>query len=178
MPKNKQYQFLKLYNPIKMDLEKFVLSLTLNRNDSKDIIGDTLLHTFTNFEKIKKKSSLKSYLFTTAYRLFTSQREKFRRNEYKEPIEFTELAGSTLSSDKKYDINILYVALEKIPELQKEAIILAEILGFKHKEIAEIQGTSLSNVKSRVYRAKKELENILKNDISIYKNDGTNVETK
>lgn len=175
MSENKQNQFLKLYNPIKKELEKFVLSLTLNRNDAKDLVGDTILYTFKSFEKIKKKDSLKSYLFTTAYRLYISQKEKYKRSEYKNPVEFAKLAGSTLCSDKKHDINLLYKALEMIPEKHKDAIVLAEIFGFKHKEIADMQNTSISNVKSRVHRAKIELEKLLKNDILIYKDDKIDV---
>jgi RNA polymerase sigma-70 factor (ECF subfamily) len=51
--------------------------------------------------------------------------------------------------------------LGKLPDKQKEAIILFEISGFKIAEIAEMQGATESAVKSQLKRGREKLTNIL-----------------
>jgi RNA polymerase sigma-70 factor (ECF subfamily) len=58
-------------------------------------------------------------------------------------------------------VRLLYEALQKLPEEQREAIILFEISGFSLKEVQQIQGAGLSAVKSRIVRGKKKLARLL-----------------
>ena len=59
------------------------------------------------------------------------------------------------------DVTILYEALDKLPAPQKEAIIMAEIMGYSHKEIQKVQGGTVTGVKVRIFRAKRQLAKIL-----------------
>jgi RNA polymerase sigma-70 factor (ECF subfamily) len=49
----------------------------------------------------------------------------------------------------------------KLPAKYREAIVLAEIVGMKLEEVAEIQEASLTAVKSRVSRGKRKLAKLL-----------------
>ena len=60
----------------------------------------------------------------------------------------------------------LYAALDKLPAAQKEAVILFEISGFSIKEIAEIQGSTESGVKSRLKRGREALAKLMNDHIS------------
>ena len=52
-------------------------------------------------------------------------------------------------------------ALEKLPEEQREAIILVGASGFSYEEAADICGCALGTIKSRVNRARQKLQEIL-----------------
>ncbi len=55
----------------------------------------------------------------------------------------------------------MYEALSKLPEHQKESIILYEIIGFSVKEIAELHETGESAVKQRLARGRQKLIELL-----------------
>jgi RNA polymerase sigma-70 factor (ECF subfamily) len=52
-------------------------------------------------------------------------------------------------------------ALEKLPDEQREAIILVGASGFSYEEAAEICGCALGTIKSRVNRARQRLQELL-----------------
>lgn len=61
----------------------------------------------------------------------------------------------------KPDVEILYKALDKLPEKMKTTVIMYEISGLSLEEIREIQGGTLSGVKSRLVRGRTMLKEIL-----------------
>ena len=55
----------------------------------------------------------------------------------------------------------LYQALSRLPLAVREAIVLYEIEGFSQEEICNIQGGTLSGVKSRINRGRESLKKII-----------------
>ncbi len=51
--------------------------------------------------------------------------------------------------------------IQRLPETYREAVILSEIKGLTQKEVAQMQGTSLSGAKSRVQRGRALLKEML-----------------
>jgi RNA polymerase sigma-70 factor, ECF subfamily len=51
--------------------------------------------------------------------------------------------------------------IQLLPENYREAVILSELKGLTQKEVARLQGTSLSGAKSRVQRGRSLLKNML-----------------
>jgi RNA polymerase sigma-70 factor, ECF subfamily len=51
--------------------------------------------------------------------------------------------------------------IQQLPEHYREAVILSELQGLTQKEVAKVQGTSLSGAKSRVQRGRALLKNML-----------------
>jgi RNA polymerase sigma-70 factor (ECF subfamily) len=76
-------------------------------------------------------------------------------------IEANQMPDSTQNADRNIDIELLYKALGQLPAKQKEALVLFEISGFSLKEIQEMQGGSLSAVKSRITRGREKLSLML-----------------
>ena len=71
------------------------------------------------------------------------------------------MSSNHIQPDDALDIKMLYSALDKLKPEFREAIILKDIMGLDRKEIAEIQSTSVANVKIRLYRGKNALEKLL-----------------
>ena len=63
-------------------------------------------------------------------------------------------------------INLTQKALDKLPEKLKEAVILKEYSDLNYKEIGKVLGISEGNVKVRIFRARKLLEEILRKDMA------------
>ena len=166
--KEKHIEFLKLLDPVHNNLARFARAISSNREEAKDLVSESILKAYENFDKLIDKTAFKSWIFTIASR--THKRKKRRGKlfgEYNEDEVLT-IHSNEPSPDTILDIRLLYDSLAKLPSKQKEAIVLFEISGLSLKEIRDIQGGTISGVKTRLDRARKKLKKML--DIDTEKN--------
>lgn len=165
--KQKQEEFLRLYQPCRASLVRFARAMAGNREDALDLVQETTLRAFDSYDKLKNPQAIKSYLFTIASRIY--KRAKWRGRHFAEAPEGDEENGSFFDNvrspesapDLNHDIEALRAAMMQLPEKQREAVTLFEIIGLTMEEIRQVQGGSLPGVKSRVLRARKKLAKIL-----------------
>ena len=156
----KQERFMNLLRPFHKRLERFALTMTRNREDAKDVVGETVLLAYEHLEQLRNDDAFLGFLFTIASRV--SQRRTFRRREETATAEQVEaLFDNFTQPDVALDVQFLYEALDKLPLEQREAVIMAEITGLSHKEIQKVQGGTISGVKVRIFRAKRRLAQLL-----------------
>ena len=157
----KQNEFINLLELSRVHLSRFVRAMTLSREEAQDIVSETILLAFQSFDKIKNKDSFKSYLFTIASRLV--KRKVWRNRIFgiwnDETVE--NMPSKETSPDLNYDVEQLYAALKKLPPKQEEALVLFEISGFSIAEIQEIQGGTISGIKTRLKRGREKLAHLL-----------------
>lgn len=146
------------------NLSRFARAMTRNTDYAKDIIGETVLRAYENFDKIKNKDAFKSYLFSVASRLYKRKIWRSRLFGIFVPEKAEQIPSNDAQPDVSADVNALYAALGKLPEKQRVAVVLFEISGFSLEEIRQMQGGSLSGVKSRIKRGREKLAEILKAD--------------
>ncbi len=148
---------MEMYTPCHQAFQGYCRGLTSNREDARDLAGEAVLIVFENLEKLRKKDSFKAYLFGVARRLRLHQyrREKFR-GTYDEKV--AELLPAHQSPpDIDHDVEVLYSLLGKLPPKQRECVVLFELSGFSLEEIRQLQGGTLSGVKSRLTRGREQL---------------------
>lgn len=160
-------RFLSLITPLMPNLERFVRA-SLGKNRSyvadideiiKDTIQETVVITFEKFSTIRHEKALLSFMFTVASRLIQKlYRHRFRYAELTPSGEEEEWIVSAEESCNANDVERLYEQLDTLPFLQREAIILFEIMGYSLKEILEIQGGTMIALKVRLSRGRKQLE--------------------
>ncbi len=162
----KQQAFLALLTPVLPSLSRFASAMCRNHNGrdperAKDLVSETILKAFESFDRVREHQAFQSYLFTIAVRLQRDERSK--RNRWmpfsKDHYEIS--TDSENAPDANADIDTLYAALATLPKEQREAIVMSEIVGLKLQEVAEIQHSSLSAVKSRVSRGRMKLAELL-----------------
>ncbi len=156
---SKQDRFMSLYKPLQQRLERYALTLTRDRDEAKDVVGETVLKAFEHFEQLREEQAFLSFLFTIATRVM--QQRKFRRADRMSEEQIEDLFDNHTQPDVATDVVALYAALDKLSPEQRQAIVLAEIEGFTHKEIRDIQGGSLTAVKVRIFRAKRRLAKLM-----------------
>ena len=164
-------QFLELFEKYRRDLSNFSMALTRDREKAKDLVADTILLAYESFHKLQKPESFKSYLFTIASRVH--KRKIWRQRIFGVFSEeyALNLPDKSVNLERNIENELLYSAIAKLPAKQAEALVLFEITGLSLNEVLEVQGGTLSGVKSRLKRAREKLAEILKNDIDYYKSD-------
>lgn len=158
---SKQAEFMLLYNQSHIRLTRYVQSVVFNKDDVKDIVSETVLKVYEKFETIEKKESFIYFLFKTASRIISDLHKKQNRfTEYDEDA-ILQLPAENINTAQSLVVKDLYNALSQLPFTTREAIVLFEIDGFSQEEICEIQGGTLSGVKSRIARGREALRKII-----------------
>jgi len=138
-------------------------------NDSflaEDLVQETIIRIIEKFDTIKKKESIKYWLFKTLKNNYLDKCKKFSRlvivesedieKDYQEFLtNRISIEDEFIKKDLSKEINDV---INQLPDIFKEIIILNEIENFKYEEIAEILDIPIGTVKSRLARARKLLE--------------------
>ena len=160
--REKQESFEQLLNPIWSQLARYCHTVTGEQEAARDLMSETLLIAFRSFGQLRDPSAFKSYLFRIAVRVHLEWSKRAKRytrltDELVTHLEHHTLKDDGTSGERRLEVRELYEALETLPAKQREAVVLFEISGLTLKEIQNVQGGSLSGVKSRIVRGREEL---------------------
>lgn len=141
--------------PIHRQLEKFILSMTRDRDDAHDLMQDTILIAWQHMDTLRDPAAFKTYLYTIASNRF---KRRFVREKYfgafSEELQ-DHLSSSDPSPERSTDASLVRDALQRLPWKYREALILFEINDLSIEEVRQIQGGSTSAVKVRLLRARR-----------------------
>jgi len=150
---------MSLYKPIHARFERFCKARVYGEMDFKDLMQETVVVAFEKFEGINNKDAFLHFLFGISIRILSNSTKKIREEKWSDSFENRSHGYS--EAERQLEIEDLYKALGKLPELQREALILFEISGFSIKEVAVIQEASEDAVKKRLTRGRQELAKLL-----------------
>lgn len=161
-PNRKQQLFIQLLEPERDRLWRYVKNMLRHKEDAEDLYNQTLLVAYERFESLKNEEVFLFFLIGAARRIiWQHERKKRLFSLFTKERNSTEKADSSMNAEAAFDLEILYKLLDKLNLKEREAIVMFEISGFSIKEIQELQGDSLSAVKSRLSRAREKLKNAM-----------------
>lgn len=139
-------------------LRAFARSLTQDATKADDLVQETILRAWSNLDSFKEGTNLRAWLFTILRNTFISMTRKHKREV--EDVDGQHAAGGIAapSQDGAAHLASFRRALSRLPQDQREAIILVGAVGFTYDEAAEICSVSSGTIKSRVNRARRRLE--------------------
>ncbi|MEL6135010.1 MAG: RNA polymerase sigma factor [Bacteroidota bacterium] len=158
----KKARFWALYDPLHEPFVRYCRARAYGEYSPQDLVHESLLRAFEGFERVQKPEAFLYFLFGIARRVLQQQARRFKFKGTYQESQAQEMQAQTPSQDQQLDVQILYTALQKLPEKQREALILYEICGFATKEIQVIQQAGASAVKARLARGRKRLSKLLK----------------
>jgi RNA polymerase sigma-70 factor (ECF subfamily) len=142
-------------------LRAFALSFSGNADRADDLVQETLVRAMANIDKFTPGTNMPAWLFTILRNRFRSE-YRTRRREVEDP------EGSYLASLKsppeqfgRLEFKELVAALAKLPDVQREALLLVAASGFSYEDAAVICETAVGTIKSRVSRARQRLAELL-----------------
>ncbi len=160
--RQKQDAFMEAYQKIHENFVRFCQARAYHVMNHEDLVNESLLRAYQQWDKIRKKESLLYFLFGTARNIVMNTIRKKRE------VSMDGISDNVLytknSAELNLEVEFLYKQMDKLDDLKKEALILFEISGFSIKEIAKIQNSKEGAVKVRLSRARKELKEIMTNE--------------
>lgn len=142
-------------------LRAFAISLSGNVDRADDLVQETLLRAIANIHSFQPGTNMSAWLFTILRNLFRSEYRKRRREVEDTDGSYAESLKTQPEQSSRVEFEEFRVALSKLPEDQREALILVGASGFSYEEAAEICGCAVGTIKSRVNRARNRLAQLM-----------------
>ena len=145
------------------------LRLTQERCDAEDLIQETFARAYQKFDQFVPGTNLRGWLYTIMVRTFYGMcRTRTRRpaevlaaDLYESADGHDSLVAPSRSAESEALVGIsdsaIMAALSELPSGFKTVIYLADIEGYQYGAIAEIMGTPLGTVMSRIHRGRQML---------------------
>ena len=143
------------------NLRAFAASLSGSMQLADDLVQDTLLKAWSNAEKFEPGTSLRAWLFTILRNTYYSLYRKRGREVQDSEGTYAERMATQGNQESHLDLADFRKALAKLPEEQREVLIMVGATGLSYEEAAEICGVAIGTIKSRVNRARTKLAELL-----------------
>ncbi|HSA31723.1 MAG TPA: RNA polymerase sigma factor [Candidatus Omnitrophota bacterium] len=178
--------FTELFNRYKLPLFNFARRILGNRADAEDALSEVFMAIATQKYTIEAGAKFSTWAYTvTRNACLTSLRkqrhtlslwrkrdqDQGEEEQWQLPDEGPSVSDQAISKEK---IKAIQKALELMPVNLREALVLREYQDLSYKDIAQVLGCSLDNVKVLIFRGREFLSNHLrKSDPELFGKEGS-----
>ncbi len=133
------------------------------KEDAEDITQEVFIILARKLNSFGHRSSFKTWLFRITINAATDfLRKRGRNRSYETPITNGEFTGNPVPSpEEAMESRLIYEEIDKLPDKQKDAIILVLSEGLSHKEASKVLNCSETTISWRIHRARKSIEKFI-----------------
>ena len=160
--------FEQLALPLFASLYNHAHWLTRNQAEAEDLVQETFTKALRAFDSFQPDTNFKAWIFRILRNTFLTSRAGIAASRTVFLEDHPDTLDTTASGPTPEDILLrldnqaaLHTALEQLPPLLREAILLCDVEEIKYKDIAAILDVPIGTVMSRISRARRTLRQLL-----------------
>ena len=134
----------------------FAYWLCGNRQEAEDITSETFVRLWAGADDLRA-ATVRAYLFTIARNLFLQRARRTRRERPLEDEILERAPAPDVRAEANDELRAVARVLQKLPEVDRSALLMRAQQGLSYQEIARSLGISVSAAKVKVHRARLKL---------------------
>ncbi|MGJ4747467.1 RNA polymerase sigma factor [Leptospira sp. SA-E8] len=161
--------YIELTGPYRERLYRKAVSMVKDGDDAEDIVQDALISGYRSIRNFRAESGVYTWLYRIVVNKskdLLAKRKRARENSM-DDSEF-QVTDDRISFEKKVELsdesNYLINKINELEDIYKEVIELRYFEEMSYSQIAEILGTNIGTVKSRLFKAKEFLKHLITKD--------------
>jgi len=156
---SRQQRLRRLLEPVHDRAQAFSRSIAKSRSDGDDLFQEALVRALGKLDGLRDDRAFRGWLYRV---IISVHRNRYRRAFWQRLLPLTHEPADPADQhpDALGAADRARKALATLPHEQREAIVLHDIEGWRIEEIAELEGTSVSAIKSRLSRGRDRLRDV------------------
>ena len=152
-----------LYEKYAAKMFGFCLRYSNSRADAQDLLQDGFIKVFDSIATLNDTSQLEGWMTRIIINLAMSRFRKSARGPVMVEVVdvLDDTSGETTTVDEPMEVNEVLACLMELPEKYRIVINMYAIDKLSHQEISEVLGTTVSNSKSLLFRARVMLKDLV-----------------
>ena len=146
--------------PLKNELFRLALRITLNAADAEDVVQDTMLKVWKRRNDWEQIESIEAFCLTICRNLAL---DRLRHKDYQsqtldmaaDPVDASHTANPEQMAVQSDRIQLVRQLINRLPERQRSCMQLRDIEGKSYRDIATILGITEQQVKVTIFRARQ-----------------------
>jgi RNA polymerase sigma-70 factor, ECF subfamily len=136
---------------------RYLLRMIGSRERAEELTQDVFLRALKAADGYEERSSERAWLFRIAHNLRLDEARRIQRTPPMSPVDDVAPAAPAQQALRAS----LMQALAMLPDEEREAFVLAEVVGMSYVEIADACAVTTAAIRSRIYRARMQLRAVL-----------------
>jgi RNA polymerase sigma-70 factor, ECF subfamily len=156
-----------------VDTYTLALRLTADEEDARDVVQEAYLRAWRGLSRFRGDAQFSTWMYRiTANTAYSSVKRRRRHRAetldsmHNEPVELHPDLQPEGAAESSAMLDRLSLALEALPPKLRVLVVLKDVYGLSHEEIAEELGISVPAAKVRLHRGRKRLRDLLYDDES------------
>jgi RNA polymerase sigma-70 factor, ECF subfamily len=146
------------------EMRAFAMNLCHQPDRVDDLVQEALVRAIANISSFKPGTNMTAWLFTILRNNFLNEYRKSRHEVADSNEHFVGTMTSQPEQESRVQLDEFRTALAKLPYDQREAVILVGGAGLSYEEAAEICHCAIGTVKSRAFRGRARLAELMSVD--------------
>src|SRR3954465_10742070 len=158
--------------PLMPNVKRYALYLTRNEADADDIVQETYLRAYRYWPTFEGGTDCRKWVLTICRNVFTTNIQRQERIVAVEDEELESLAAARTHNARgvagvddiyaRLDLGpAIRAAIDQLDSVFREVVVLSDVEGFSYEEIAETLRIPMGTVRSRLFRARRHLQEAL-----------------
>lgn len=160
-----EFAFVALYDRYKGAVYAYCGKMLLDRTAAEDLLQETFVRAYEHRERLLNSTSFKAWLFTIARnQCLNALRKRGREVGFTEDAPEPPARGATPFGNllKSEQAELVSRALGQLSPSYREVVVLREYQNLSYAEIAAVTKTTESSVKSRLFKARRKIGELLR----------------